>query len=183
MKVVLKGICRMLVAAAMCFTLFATAGCGAQEELGNAVNSVTEAVGQLLTGDVTGEVGKDYRTQWFTFNIKSVTEVSSYAGIEPEEGNTLIDVVIYEKNIFEEAIPMGTFDFWMEAPTFDRPVYPLDPEDSTMMPLEFDLETSESVTYHMVYEVPKNTADLVLKFTEVDVDSREGATFTIKVNL
>ena len=36
------------------------------------VEQVAEGVRQVLSGDVSGEIGKSYSTQWFDFTIKSV---------------------------------------------------------------------------------------------------------------
>jgi hypothetical protein len=162
--------------------------CGKTVELAadpaaNAVSSAGRALGQLLEGDVTGEIGKDYRTKWFSFNIASVEEVAAYAGYTPEEGYTLIDVIVSETNIFEDAIPLGTFDFYMDSDSFVDYIYPLDPLDDSMMPLEFELMPDESVEYHMVYEIPIERDGLVLMYTEFDEDDVEHATFTINLNL
>jgi hypothetical protein len=155
----------------------------AADTAANAVSSAGRTLGQLLEGDVTGEIGKDYRTEWFSFNIVSVEEVAEYAGYTPAEGFALIDVIISETCAFEEAIPMGTYDFYMDSDVFEEYIYPLDPLDDSMMPADFELAPDESVEYHMVYEIPAERDNLVLMYTEVDEDDVEHATFTINLNL
>ncbi|MDR2771530.1 MAG: hypothetical protein LBB57_05795 [Clostridiales Family XIII bacterium] len=157
----------------------ALSGCGnsVKEVARNAAQSVVE----MLSGDVVGEIGKAYGTQWFEFTIKSIGEVSEYAGYAPEEGYTLYDVLVTETGTFDEASPMGTFDFYMDAPSFSDYIYPLDPLSDEMMPLEFDLDTDETVEYHMIYEIPIDTAGLNLMYTEVDEDENEGITFSIPI--
>jgi len=145
-------------------------------------NAVSEAVAQAVTGDVTGEIGTTYSTQWFEFNVESIEFVSEYAGYTPEEGNTLIDVVVTEEGTFDEPVPMGTYDFIIDQESFEEYVYPLDALDDTMMPDEFELAKGETVTYHMVFEVPENTEGLFLFYTEIDESDTEGATFTININ-
>jgi hypothetical protein len=171
------------------FMILSFSACGRNVEniadsAANAVSSAGRALGQLIEGDVTGEIGKDYRTRWFSFNIESIKEVTEYAGYAPQDGNVLMDVVVTETCIYEEAIPMGTFDFYMDADNFLEYIYPVEETfDDTMMPLEFELAPDETVTYHMLYEIPTEHENLTLKYTEIAEDEAEYATFTIKLGL
>ena len=153
--------------------LFAFAGC----------SKVVETVRQVMSGDVNGEIGKSYSTQWFDFTVLAVDEESSYAGYEPAPGYRLIVVYISETGAFDEPVPMGTYDFYMDADTFYDYMWPLDPFDDAMMPLEFDLPKGVTVRYDMVYEIPEVAPNLKLLYTEFDETDREGATFTIKLDL
>jgi hypothetical protein len=185
----MKNVCIKCAASVLSLLMILSfSACGktveqAADTAANAVSTAGRALGQLLEGDVTGEIGKDYRTEWFSFNVASVEEVSEYAGYTPAEGYTLVDVVVSETNIFESAIPMGTFDFYMDSDSFMDYIFPLDPLDDSMMPLEFELAPDESVQYHMVYEIPVERDGLALMYTEIDEDEVEHATFTIKLNL
>lgn len=143
--------------------------------------AVSNAVGQILSGNVVGQVGKAYSTQWFTFTVKSIEKVDSYAGYTPAAGNELYDVLITETGTFEEASPMGTFDFYMDEDSFEDYIFPMDPLDDTMMPTDFMLDTDETVEYHMVYEVPTGLTGLRLMYTEFDDQDNEGVTFTINI--
>jgi hypothetical protein len=180
---------RIVIVLALALALaLSLAACGsgkdqAESALGDASQSARELLGQLLGGDVTGEVGKDYRTEWFSFNVKSINSVAEYAGYAPGEGNVLIDVLLTETNNFEEALPFGTSDFYMDDISFEEFIYPISPIDDTMMPEEFELGTDESAEYHMIYEIPADTTDLRLMYTEIDETGAEHATFTIPVSL
>jgi predicted small secreted protein len=179
----MKKLAKAAVAVLISLNLVVLAGCNTVGDVVNDVGQgVSDALGQLISGDVTGEVGKDYRTQWFSFKVDSITKVDEYTGITALPGNELIDVVITEKNIFDESIPMGTWDFYVDAPSFPEYIFPLDPVDDTMMPLDFELAPDESATYHMVFEVPVDTTDLVLVYVEIDETESIGATFTIKID-
>jgi hypothetical protein len=158
---------------------FALSGCG--NSVRQAALDTAKSVVEMLSGDVTGEVGKTYATQWFEFTVQSIDEVSEYAGYTPGDGYTLYDVLITETGTFDEASPMGTFDFYMDAPSFEEYIYPLDPVSDDMMPLEFDLEPKETVEYHMVYEIPSDVSGLNLMYTEVDAEDNEGVTFNIPI--
>jgi hypothetical protein len=154
-------------------------GCG--NSVREAALNTAKSVVEMLSGDVTGETGKTYATQWFEFTVQSIDEVSEYAGYTPGAGNTLYDVLITETGTFDEASPMGTFDFYMDAPSFDEYIYPLDPLNDEMMPLEFELESKQTVEYHMIYEIPADTAELKLMYTEVDSEENTGVTFNIPI--
>jgi hypothetical protein len=57
--------------------IFSLSACGRQvsnvaDSAANAISAAGRSIGQLLEGDVTGEIGKDYSTRWFSFNVKSV---------------------------------------------------------------------------------------------------------------
>jgi hypothetical protein len=170
---VLKG-CVFLTVLAL-----ALSGCG--NSVREAALNTAKSVVEMLSGDVTGEVGKTYATQWFEFTVQSISEVSEYAGYTPEDGYTLYDVLITETGTFDEASPMGTFDFYMDASSFEDYIYPLDPMNGEMMPLEFDLEPDQTVEYHMVYEVPSGASGVNLMYTEVDAEENEGVTFNIPI--
>lgn len=146
------------------------------QDMGTAVG---DAVGKLLSGDVTGKVGETYRTEWFDFSISSINQVDSYAGYSPAEGFTLYDVAITEISTFDDPIPMGTFDFFIDADVFDEYIYPIEALNNSMMPETFTLTKGESAEYHMVYEVPKGTQGLKLMYIEIDEEENQGATFTI----
>jgi hypothetical protein len=151
--------------------------CGCSDVIDDVVNSAA----QFLSGDVTGQIGKTYSTQWFEFTIHSINKVDSYAGYEPASGYQLYDVLITEKNIFDESIPMGTPDFYMDDPDFEEYIWGIDPLDNTMMPEEFYLEPGETAQYHIIFEIPQEVTKLALMYTEFDVNDNEGATFTIYV--
>ncbi|MDR2514331.1 MAG: hypothetical protein LBD02_03875 [Christensenellaceae bacterium] len=172
----LKKAALAALALCLCLTLLA---CSSVQEAGT---KLAEQVGQLLHGDVTGKIGETYRTEWFNFSVSSIKEVKEYAGYTPKEGNTLYDVVITELSTFADPIPMGTFDFYMDAESFDEYVFPMDPIDETMMPTEFTLNKDDNVNYHMVYEVPSGTAGLKLMYTELSEADEKGATFTIPID-
>ena len=147
------------------------------------VDDVKRQVATMIKGNIKGETGKTYGTQWFEFTIDSIKAVDSYSGYSAEKGYRLIDVLVTEKCTFDQAIPMGTFDFYMDSKDFEDYIYPINPLDDTMMPEEFDLAPGETVSYHMVYEIPEHAPDLKLIYTEWDEEEKEGATFTIDVKL
>lgn len=167
----------VIVSLALSFTGCSSTG----DQLSSVMDTVGSAVAQMLSGDVTGEVGKAYATQWFDFTVESIKFVEEYAGYRAEDGNELVDVLLTETGTFAEPSPMGTFDFSIYSPSRDENYWPISPLDDTMMPDEFDLAKDETVKYHMVYEVPEGLSDLALMYVEVDEEENIGVTFTIKI--
>ena len=165
---------------ALIFVVVCLCGCG--DIINDVIDDVVNTTSQFLSGNVTGQIGKAYSTQWFEFTIHSINKVDSYAGYEPASGYQLYDVLITEKNIFDKSIPMGTFDFYMDDPDFEEYIFSIDPLDNTMMPEEFDLKTGETVQYHMIFEIPEGVTKLALMYTEFDTDNNEGTTFTVYIN-
>lgn len=147
-------------------------------------SAVQEAVAQVISGDVTGKVGKTYQTQWFTFSVDSIEEVADYAGYQPASGNVLVDVLITETGTYDSSDPsiMGTFDFYLHHEETGDYWYPMDPFDGTMMPESFPLAKDETVTYHMVYEIPDGLSGLGLYYVEVDEEDNYGNVFCIPLD-
>lgn len=177
-KMLLAGIAAAAIMVSGCSSVAESVG-QAAESVGQAVES---AVAQAISGEVTGEVGTTYATQWFEFSVDSIDNVSEYAGYTPEEGYTLFDVVVTEKCTFEEEIPMGTFDFYVDQVDFEEWARPLEALDETMMPEEYYLGTDETVTYHLIFEVPEDVTGMSLYYVEVDESDTEGLTFSVKMN-
>ena len=174
----MKKILSILIAVSM---LFLFAACG------NAVNQVADSVkveaARLLQGEVTGEIGKAYATKWFEFTVHSINQVDSYAGYSPDEGYTLVDVVVSEKGTFDEPSIMGTFDFYAYSDSGDFYDWPIAPLDDTMMPEEFYLAKDETVNYHIIFEIPEGLSELKLAYEEIDENEDSYATFIIPIVL
>ncbi|MGI6752278.1 MAG: hypothetical protein ACOX4U_06625 [Anaerovoracaceae bacterium] len=164
------------------FTLFTSFICLTACEFSpdNLIHNIKN-ISLLKSGEIDGQIGKTYKTAWFEFNIESVEKINGYDDYFPEDGHVLYDVVIEEKNISKEPITMGTFDFYMISPSFSEKYFPLDPLDENMMPFEFQLQVDKKVKYHMIYEVPDNATDLMLRYIEIDDENKEGSTFTFKI--
>jgi hypothetical protein len=179
----MKKIRMVIVVAAVVIALGSAAirYLASQDAGGASGGTIVQSIASMLKGDVTGEIGKEYKTKWFSFTVNSIDRVGRFAGYEPEEGNILLDVVVEEKCTFENAIDMGTFDFFLDAESFEEYIYPLDPLDDTMMPEEFKLAPKERKKYHMVYEVPSDTLGIKLIYKEIDEEENEHATFTINI--
>ncbi|MDR1616602.1 MAG: hypothetical protein LBR98_06275 [Syntrophomonadaceae bacterium] len=179
-----------LIAVIMFITLSAIA-CGDTANTGsppadtvNDNDGVTETVIPVIQNEnVQGIIGATYATQWFEFTVAYINLPSRYAGYTPADGKILVDVFMKEKGLFEEPVLMGTFDFYMDSSTFEEYVYPLDPIDDSMMPLEFYLAKDQTAEYHMIYEIPGDTSDLQLMYTELNAEEQEGATFTVSLHL
>jgi len=148
------------------------------------VTNVTEpdAGLQFHSDNVNGGIGKTYTTQWFDFTVESIKGVSEYAGYVPEEGNILVDIVVTVVCTFDDKVPMGIYDFYVDHISFADYVYPLEAREDTMMPEEYFMNKGETVTYHVVYEIPDGLDEVSLYYVEINELDEEGATFRIGIN-
>ena len=173
---------KLLVPVLAVVTAFLFASCVDTEQV---VDDIRHTVARTIQGGIAAEIGNTYATQWFDFTVGHIKKIDSYAAKRPSNGYMLIDVMITKRNTFYDTkpVPIGIFDFYMDSSVFEEHIYPIDPLSDTMMPREFDLFYNETVTFHMIYEVPSDVPDLTLTFTEWDETDRKGASFNISVNL
>jgi len=169
----------LLLALALVF--ISLAGCGDVISFKNPAVKRREVISAFLDKDVTGEVGKTYKTKWFEFTIQSIEKVKSYADYQAKEGHQLYKVPIVVKSAWDESIPMGTFDFYLDAPDFEEYIWAIPPLDDTMMPEKYDLKPGETVQYVMLFEAPTGIKELMLLYTESFEGGRDGATFAIPI--
>jgi hypothetical protein len=142
---------------------------------------IARADGGTLKGEFTGTVGKTYATKWFNFSVSSITRTDRYAGYAADYGNVLLDVIVSELCTFDDAIDMGTSDYYLDAESFDDYVYPMAPLDGTMMPERFELAPDETVEYHMVFEIPSGAVGVTLVYNEIDEEEYQSASFCLDV--
>lgn len=179
----LKFLALFLVLALVCVSMI---GCDRISFTDPAVKR-RESISKYIDGnipqakDVAAETGKTYNTKWFDFTIHSIDKTDAYGGYKTKEGNQLYNVLITLKSTCDEPIPMGTFDFYLDAPDFAEYIWPIPPLDDTMMPEKYDLAPGEAVQYIMLFEVPTDTAGLILSYTETADNGVDGATFSIAV--
>lgn len=160
----------------LCFvSSIALTGCGAGEQVQQVADDAANSAAQLIEGDVTGEVGKEYTTKWFTFTVDSITIDTSYAGYTAAEGNKLVIAHITETNIFGSPQPFGTFDWVVDDDSLEDYIFPLDPFSDDMMPASFELADGETASYDVVIEYSEILANPFLMYTEAD---NQGDTYT-----
>ncbi len=171
MKKFKMGAMSALLALCMAMTL-GLGGCG-----------VGDQVAQLISGNVTGEVAKEYQTKWFTFTVESMSIGDTYEGYTAGAGNTLLIAHITETNTSGQSQPFGTFD-WYVTPDSTTPedfIYPLDPLNDNMMPLEVYLQDGETLSCDVVIEYPADLSNPHLMYIEVDEHGDTYTTFKIPV--
>lgn len=133
-----------------------------------------------LSENTVGEFGNTYAGIWFDFTVESANEIDSYAGYSPQEGGILYDVIV--KQIGNDSnIPLGTFDFFLVSHEFDGQIYPLDPIDDTMMPIDFTLSKGEERQSHLVFELPEEYKGVYMQYAEYNSDSNSMLNFTIQI--
>lgn len=198
-KKLFSGILIMALAASLsgCGTLrsiISEVGQGLEESANSASNSVGGSFGgssggaleDPANGDIVGNIGTTYSTQWFDFAVKSYAIVDSYAGYTADRDNVLVDLVLYEKCTFDYSITVGTFDFWLDVTSAANEYNAVDAVvalDETMMPDEMELSPGESIEYHLVFEVPADSAEVSFIYLEIDEDDDAGLCFIIPLDI
>ncbi len=135
-----------------------------------------------ISGDVTGVVGEEYETKWFTFTVDSMETAQSYGDYTAPDGFVLLIAHITETNISGSEQPFGTFDWFVADGTASGIEYdPLDPFNNEMMPTEFMLDNDETASYDVVVEYPADLATPYLMYLEVDEYGTTYTTFKIPV--
>ncbi len=138
-----------------------------------------------ISGNVTGRVGEEYSTRWFTFTFNSLETGSTYsrgsANYTASSGNTLVIASITITNTSGGEQPFGTFDWFVNARSLSEPIWPIDPLNNNMMPTDFYLQDGETATYDVVIEYPSNLASPYFTYTEVDEYGGTHATFQIPI--
>jgi hypothetical protein len=142
-----------------------------------------ESISNYIADEVTATPGKSTQTKWFAFTVQSITTVEAYAGYAAKDAQKLYKIDLTLKNTHSETVPMGLFDFYLDAPDFTEYIWAIPPQDSTMMPERFDFKPGETVRYVLLFEVPQNAAGLSLLYTENDAAGRDGETYSIKIDV
>lgn len=169
---------RILAAGLVLVMVLGLGACGGAQ-------GVIDSVASALNGDVTGEVGKLYSTEWFDFNVEKLITETSYAGVDADEGYTFLVATVYELNDWagEDDIPMSNYDFYALAGDDSSEIAPEDAWDEGMMPDVFYLAPEEEATYDVVFMVPDDVESVKFVYVEMDDQGGTHATFTIEHDL
>jgi len=167
----------LLLAVCMAATL-GLVGCGTG---GNPINSVSNAIAQMIEGDVTGQAGKEYATKWFTFTVNTMGTGTSFAGYEAASGNKLVLANITITNTFGSPQPFGTYDWLVDDGSLANPYWPMAPLNSNMMPENYMLNDGETVNYDVLVEYPANMSNPNFMYIEVDEEGNTFTTFKIPI--
>jgi len=181
MNILGKRLVVLLVALSMAATL-GLAGCngGGSSDQSDSGNAMSDMMSQLVEGDVTGQVGKEYATKWFTFTINSMSTGSSFAGYDAISGSKLVIANITITNTYGTPQPFGTFDWFVQGEGSSQ-FLPMSPLNNGMMPDSFELGSNETVTYDVVVEFPEDTKTPYFMYVEIDEGGNVYTTFKLPI--
>ena len=115
-------------------------------------------------------------TAFFDFTVESAEFVEEYAGYVPAEGKALLDTVFTIKDTYGDDLPIYHTDFqimWGDGEQdFGYGLTGL--EDETVLPEELIMNKRETVTYHIVYEVPADAREFTIGYIEIYYDETQG---------
>lgn len=133
-----------------------------------------------------GRIGDTLHTIFFDYTVNSAQWVDEVNGYTASEGNALLDVELTIKNTFKEEIPMGVYDFQAQWNDEAEDAFAFQPEGvsgDNIMPETFNLKRAETVTYHVIYEVPEGSTDLSIStmdyYTNEKGEEVEGDTYFV----
>ena len=175
-----KKVLLLLVAVSMVATLALTA-CGGGSQAKDTTEDTTESAAQTLEGDVTGEIGKEYQSKWFTFSVDALTKTDSIPELSAGEGNSLVVATVTITNTSGSEQLFGTFDWLVDDDSLAEYIYPVDPLNDKMMPAEFALKDGETATYDVVVEFPADLANPFFMYIEADENGQTYSTFKIPI--
>ncbi len=178
---------KLLALALAVFMLFGLCGCSLLGDvIDQALDEAEVASGEVILPDeegyAEGRIGDTFRTAFFDFTVDNVDGCESYEGYTPKEGMQLIDVTITVKNTFGEELPMFNSDFqiqWHDLGDKDEDYGSgiILEDSSTVMPEEYTQKRAETVTYHILYEVPAEACEFSVSYLEYFSDDTTGDVF------
>jgi hypothetical protein len=149
-------------------------------------STVSDLLG--TSGLDNGEIGKKYSTKWFDFEIKDYYVTNTYAGYDSIDNYKYLVFTIWEKNTYNENIPMALGDFLLESDELlEEDTYPYGASGldyyEKCMPDTFELTPKEESEYEVVFEIPDEVMEVAIYYTELDDEGKEGNVFRIPLSL
>lgn len=148
--------------------------------------STSDSASHSSGGYYDGRIGDTLKNAFFEYTVLSANYVNEYDGYRPTDGNVLLDTVIRVKNVFGETIPMFNADFQIQWGDGDEDYgYGVEALEGKkdIMPQEYELARAETVTYHVVYEVPEGTSEYSISYLEIYEDNSQGDVFFVYFEL
>lgn len=194
MKKFLAGV----LALSLVLSMSACGGSGSGGEGDGASGSgggVVDRVGKMLTAQgreydklITGSVGETLTNTFFSFTINDVKAADELDGYTPQtEGNKFIIADVTVKNVADDSIPVGNFDFTIlwnteeELSETDKMAYEVFTDG--MYPDEVDLEKDGTLSGTLVFEIPADVNEFGIVYDELYDDEFKGNSYVVECKL
>jgi len=132
-----------------------------------------------------GNLGDILSTSFFDFGVSFLTDATGINDHTPSTGCKYLVVGMNILNTMDEAVPMYDTDFPLAYGDGDgdicNPITEMIHDDQ--LPEEYEIAKGENVAGYLIYEVPEDTREYVLGFTEYFTGGREGETYLIYLTL
>lgn len=184
MKHLKKGIALIMTAVmAVSFT-----GCS-KESSSDTISSITDQASKLLAAEgreydklYTAGMNETLTNSFFDFTVKGAEKTSEVDGYAPQtEGYQFLVVDIEVKNVFDDAIPVGNYDFYVIWNGGEDVPYLAFTDD--MYPDDVELAKGETLSGKLVFEVPADAEDIMVAYDEIWDDDFKGNTYAISIEL
>ena len=139
-----------------------------------------QAEGREYNKLFTGKMNETLTSAFFEFKITDAATAEELEGLTPiSEGYKFVVADVEVKNIFDETIPVGNYDFniyWSGGEDIGYEEF-----FDGMYPDEVDLKVGESLSGKLVFEVPESATDIMVGYTEIWDDDFEGNVYLIEI--
>lgn len=175
-----KGLAFVLTAA----MVFSFTGCS-KDSSAEALSGLSEQASKLLAAEgreydqlYTGNMKETLTNSFFDFTINSAELVSEIDGYAPQqEGYSFVVANITVKNIMEDAIPVGNYDFYILWNGGQDVSYLSFNDD--MYPDDVELAAGDTLSGDLVFEVPSDATDIMVAYDEIWDDDFVGSTYAV----
>lgn len=154
-------------------------------DIASNVSKFMEADGREYGKTYTGKIGETLTNSFFDLTVNEAHRMSTVSGYTPDsEENEFLCVNVTVKNIFDEEIPVGTYDFnirWaLGDDGYDIALSEVgDDFGFDCYPEDTILSKNATVTGNVYFIIPKDCPMLKLEYVEYYDDNFDGNTYHI----
>lgn len=189
----------LLILALICCLILGLSACGGEEggitdTVSNAASDAVDKVSKMLSAQgreydelYTGEIGETMTNSFFDFTLNSVETATELAGYTPtQEGYKFVVANVTVKNVFDQDIPVGNYDFniiWGTDTETGGEDYAFESFMEGMYPDDITLAPGETASGDVVFEIPEAESTIGIVYYEIWDDDFVGNTYVFNVDL
>lgn len=152
------------------------------------MNKLLSAQGRSYDELVVGSEGDTMTCSFFEFTISDVQALEEIDGFVPEkETNKFITAQVNVKNITEDEIPVGNYDFYIiwetEEETAEEDHWAYASFRDDMYPDDVKLASGETLSGLLVFDIPADVDEFTIAYDEIYDDEFVGDTYAVECKL
>lgn len=184
-----KKLILVLLILGMMFTLAACGGNSDGDAQQTSGSNVLDDAKKMLTAGgreygevIAGGMNETLTCSFFDFEITGVKSETELEGYQPsQEGYKFVIADVTVKNVFDDPIPVGNYDFnivWNGGED-----YAYEEFMDGMYPDDVELAVGETLSGALVFEIPEDINEFMVVYEEYWDDDFQGNTYTIECQL